>query len=266
MGMVDKNAFSYYINYLNTHGVKVELHNGYYLFSDGTLINMDYTDFGIDYLINNPPRKCIINDTNCIFSPSSIERKDAINKKFHYIEVCSDYFSSLDRKKRWKFKNELHKEGDVSIEEVGIDKEFILLFQNRIKELNGKESYENKGVTVYLRNTNKEVHYYKIIKSTLIGVAATVETDPGVTYCIIFNSIEPCVYSFTNYLVNRVKGIIHFGASESINSNFTPFLYKKNISNNWCWVNYYSFIDNPSKHSLLPFYSKGKLYETYPTD
>ena len=133
--------------------IKFLLENGYYEDNEmfyyhrdviiepgGNIANYYYQGLNLVPLLDDPPSTTVVvSDYNVPF----IEYKDdrTIPTKFHFIRNYDNYLMSLTRKKRWKFKNELKKEGKICIKEVGVDEEFRELFKHKIIELNGEEDY-----------------------------------------------------------------------------------------------------------------------------
>jgi len=256
----DYNGYAIMLEYLVDNNVYekdaiFKYHEGVVIEPDGDIVNYYYEQLDIVPLISNPPKTfVIISDYSVPFI--TINSNKVMQTKFHYIDNCDNYLGSLHRKKRWKFKNELKKETDISIEEVDIDKEFSEFFKNRLIELNDKDDYlDLYAEIILLKNSEQLVRSFKLTDSKgLCGIASTIKIG-NVYYVIIFNSIRPCLYSCVNYLTTLLDkdSIIHFGASEEYGGT-NKFLYKKNISNNFINVPYL-FI---GEEGNSPYYSISK--------
>lgn len=254
----DFNAYSKMLQYLIENKVVGEddeytYHEKLIIDPFGCIINPLCEPLDVEDFLNNPiPVECMVDDTNAIFRTFDDPR--VLQVKFPFIRVTRNYTQTLSRKNRWKFNNECKKTGKIKISIAELDEDFEKLYAHRLASLNGEDDFlDVYCMLVFLRNTYLEKHTFKIFANdSLIGVSSLIRVD-GAYYAIIFNSIQPCLYKFVEFLVEDYfdEGtVVHFGAANAL-GNFERFLYKKIISNDFLLTPYFCFSE---EHAICPYY------------
>lgn len=227
-----------------------------------------YEPYAIDLLskyaleISKAGLQVFVEQSNCPFKPAYVELPEHTTKvDFHYTNACNsvEFLQSLNRKQRWKYKNELQREGAMSVEfyqRKDFPYEAVKLYYTiSHSKYTRKYANLNKAFLEAAAYANGE---YFVVRAghAIIGIGATVLCG-NVRYVACFHSREPCVYSTHLHLIDRYPNTdIHYGSAISFADDEADhvYMYKRNLANRKCVTNYLAIV-NDHTGMFPPVYS-----------
>lgn len=214
-----------------------------------------------------PHNEVYVSDWNTLFVPQPLSENEESPKTmsvdFPYVTLGPNYLEPMEKKQRWKFKDQLKRFG-ARVEYIGPNhddpqaKEILEFYDQRLKELNDTRGYKWIEPTIhFVPLLECNVKYFKIYRDEKwIGVSVLVEVEPNTYYAIIFNSHEPCVYAFVDCMAHTLTpgSKLHFGPAVSFDPKLTTaWRYKFGVSNSILQVPYLAVCNDGDVEP--PYYS-----------